>query len=466
MLPSIKAERSGYEWLHRFFDSVFPLLVLCLLTVLYEVEWHDRYSLLGVLGGFLFVTANQMIGTYNGWKGRSLWTSVHMVSRAWFLTWVVMIILGFLFKRSAEFSRVVTFGWALATIVVLIGYRVLIRLFLRYYWQNGSSSIRRIAIVGAGKIGRHLAWVLQNNRYLGYKIVGFYDDNARLWGSRIDGIEIIGNTDQVCSDAMERRFDEIYLCFSLESEKNIIALLNRLADSTVLVKYIPDYFAFDLLHSQWSDLKGIPVVSVYDTPMTSGLARFVKRTEDVVLTVLILLFLWPLMAVIACGVKLSSSGPVFFRQERVGWNGQHFTILKFRSMVVHDEQGEVRQASSDDDRITPLGRLLRRTSLDELPQLINVLRGDMSLVGPRPHAVAHHEYYAPLIDKYMQRHLIKPGLTGYAQISGFRGETRDLEAMARRIEMDRYYINHWSIWLDLKIILISAIRGWMDKNAY
>ncbi len=465
MLPSIKAERSGYEWLHRFFDSVFPLLVLLVLTVLYAVEWHDRYSLLGVLGGFLFVTANQMIGTYNGWRGRSLWTSISMVSKAWFLTWVVMIILAFLFKRSSEFSRVVTVGWALATFFVLVGYRVLIRLFLRYYWRNGCS-FRRIAIVGAGKTGKHLAKVIQNNSYLGYRIVGYYDDNARLQGRSVEGIEVLGDTDQVCLDAQERRFDEIYLCFSLESEKNIIALLNRLADSTVLVKYIPDFFAFDLLHSQWSDLKGIPVISVYDTPMTSGLARFAKRTEDVVLTVLILLCIWPLMVLIGLGVKLGSPGPMFFRQERVGWNGQHFTILKFRSMVVHDDQGELRQASSNDDRVTPLGRLLRKTSLDELPQLINVLRGEMSLVGPRPHAVAHHEYYAPLIDKYTQRHLIKPGLTGYAQISGFRGETQELETMSRRIEMDRYYINNWSLWLDLKIITISALRGWKDKNAY
>ena len=465
MLPSIKAERSGYEWLHRFFDSVFPLLVLLALTVVYAVEWHDRYSLLGLLGGFLFVTANQMIGTYNGWKGRSLWTSIRMVSKAWFLTWVVMIILAFLFKRSSEFSRVVTFGWALATFFVLIGYRVLIRLYLRYYWRNGCS-VRRIAIVGAGKTGKHLARVIKNNCYLGYQIVGYYDDNARLQGRSLEGIEVLGNTDQVCFDAQERRFDELYLCFSLESEKNIIALLNRLADSTVLVKYIPDFFAFDLLHSQWSDLKGIPVISVYDTPMTSGLARFAKRTEDVVLTVLILLCIWPLMVLIALGVKLGSPGPVFFRQERVGWNGQHFTILKFRSMIVHDDRGELRQASSNDDRVTSLGRLLRKTSLDELPQLINVLRGEMSLVGPRPHAVAHHEYYAPLIDKYMQRHLIKPGLTGYAQISGFRGETQELETMSRRIEMDRYYINNWSLWLDLKIIAISALRGWKDKNAY
>lgn len=465
MRSGIKPEWSGYVWLHRLLDSVLPVAVLVLITKFFSVPWHDRYSLLGLMGGFIFVTLNQFIGTYERWKGRSFSTSIRMVFKSWLITWVLLVIIAFMFKRSVEYSRLVTFNWAFVTFLVLVGYRGGIRLFLAYYRKKGLH-VRKVAIVGDGKIGCCLADIMQKNSYLGYQVVGFYDDNQKMCSRRPSGITLCGDTKQAVRDAQEGKFHELYLCLSLGAEERIIALLNELADSSVIVKYVPDFFAFDLLHAQWGDLKGIPVVSVYDSPMSSTSARCIKRIEDIVIASLIMLVVWPLMALIAIGVKLSSPGPVFYRQTRVGWNGQPFTILKFRTMVVHSEDGIVTQATSDDKRVTRFGRLLRKTSLDELPQLINVLCGQMSLVGPRPHALLHHEYYNRLIDKYMQRHLIKPGLTGYAQINGLRGETRTVDQMAMRVEKDRYYISNWSLMMDLKIIIVSALRGWTNKNAY
>jgi len=464
MRSGIKKELSGYVWLHRLFDSIIPVFVLGFLTQLFAVPWHDRYSLLGVVGSFLFVTLNQLLGIYDGWWGRSFFTSIRMVFNAWLITWVLLVILAVMFKKSVEYSRLVTFSWVFTTFIALVGYRGLLRVFRAYYSKQGFWT-RKVAIVGAGSTGSYIANIMQKNTYLGYQTVGFYDDNPEK-NLLQQSLMFCGNTKQAVVDAQNGKFQELYLCLSLGDEEKIISLLNELADTTVVVKYVPDYFAFDLLHSQWSDLKGIPIVSVYDSPMSSTLARFIKRIEDIVITCLILFCLWPLMLLISIGVKLSSSGPLLYRQTRIGWNGQPFTILKFRTMVVHSEKGILTQAIPDDKRVTRFGSLLRKTSVDELPQLFNVLLGQMSLVGPRPHAVAHHEYYNQLVDKYMQRHLIKPGLTGYAQIKGFRGETRTVDQMAKRIEMDRYYINNWSLVMDLKIIAISALRGWIDENAY
>ncbi|PIX80383.1 MAG: undecaprenyl-phosphate glucose phosphotransferase, partial [Piscirickettsiaceae bacterium CG_4_10_14_3_um_filter_44_349] len=213
-------------------------------------------------------------------------------------------------------------------------------------------------------------------------------------------------------------------------------------------------------------LKGLPVISVYDTPLNSSTARMLKRFEDVTLSTLILILISPIMIALAIGVKLSSPGPILFKQKRYGLNGKEIKVYKFRSMTTQDNGATINQATKNDPRITKFGAFIRKTSLDELPQFINVIQGKMSIVGPRPHANAHNEQYRKLVPQYMQRHLVKPGITGWAQINGWRGETETLDKMEKRIEFDLHYINNWSLWFDIKIIILTVFKGFIDKNAY
>jgi len=239
-----------------------------------------------------------------------------------------------------------------------------------------------------------------------------------------------------------------------------------LSDTTAIVKFIPDLFSFNLLDATWTELNGIPIISIYDTPINSGFAKLIKRAEDILFSLLILLFISPVLLWIAIKIRLDSPGPIIFKQKRYGLNGKEINVYKFRSMTSLDNGPTIKQAQKDDPRITSFGKFIRKTSLDELPQFINVLQGKMSIVGPRPHAVAHNEEFRKLVPKYMQRHIVKPGITGWAQINGWRGETDTLEKMEKRIAFDLYYINNWSLWMDIKIILITPFKGFVNKNAY
>lgn len=464
MIESIKPDQSGFVWIHRVTDLILPFLILSLSLLLYDVQWHDRYIVLGMLGGLIFVTAAQMVGIYQNWRGRPIFNSIQLIIKAWIITWGFLIILAFLLKDSENFSRVALLIWATLTLMSLIGYRFLIRITLIYFRKKGFNN-RKIAIVGAGKVGQHLAQVINNNPWLGYQLMGFYDDNSNLTAQKINNLPILGKSSEILSASQQGLFDELYICLPLRAEKKIKQLLNQLTDSAVIVKFIPDLFTFDLMHAKWTDLKGIPIVSVFDTPLSSTSARILKRSEDVILSLIILILITPMLIGIAIAIKLTSVGPIIFKQKRYGLNGEEIRVYKFRSMTTQDDGPVVNQATKNDIRITPLGGFLRRTSLDELPQFINVLQGKMSIVGPRPHAIAHNEEYRQIIPKYMQRHLVKPGITGWAQINGWRGETDTLEKMEKRVEYDLHYINNWSLWLDIKIITITIFKGFISKNA-
>jgi putative colanic acid biosynthesis UDP-glucose lipid carrier transferase len=220
------------------------------------------------------------------------------------------------------------------------------------------------------------------------------------------------------------------------------------------------------MHGEWTDLNGIPIISVFNTSVNNITSRTLKRLEDITISLLILMLISPILLAISIAIKVTSSGPILFKQKRYGLHGNKIIVYKFRSMTVQDNGNIIKQATKNDSRLTSIGGFLRRTSLDELPQFFNVIQGVMSIVGPRPHAVAHNEEYRKLIPKYMQRHLVKPGITGWAQINGLRGETEELEKMKKRIEFDLHYITIWSIWLDIKIIFITIFKGFFDKNAY
>ena len=462
----IRNIESSFVWLHRFLDIAVPIALLYLIATLYGVPWHDRYATMGLIGGLSLTFFNQATGVYTGWRGRSLFAGFKKLLQAWGLTWMFLIVLAFLLKDAANFSRLTVTLWALITPISLFTYRFGIRLLLAYLRGKGWNT-RKIAIIGAGMLGQRIADTLQNAKLLGYNPIAFYDDATDKAGSSVSGIPVVGTIDDLLAiKAIETEYDEIYIALPLRAEERIKHILNTLADSSITVKFIPDFFSFDLLHSRLTDIGGIPIVSVYDSPLNSSGNALLKRLEDVVVSTLIVIMISPILLTIAIAIKLTSKGPIIFKQRRYGINGEEITVLKFRSMTVCDDGNEITQATKNDTRITKIGAFLRRTSLDELPQFFNVIAGNMSIVGPRPHACAHNEQYRKLIPKYMLRHLVKPGITGWAQIHGWRGETDTLEKMEKRVEFDLHYIDNWSLWLDLKIILLTFIKGFINKNAY
>jgi putative colanic acid biosysnthesis UDP-glucose lipid carrier transferase len=266
-------------------------------------------------------------------------------------------------------------------------------------------------------------------------------------------------------DAKNRVVDVIYITLPMKSEDRIKEIIRDLADTTVSVYFVPDLFVFDMVHARWNILQGLPTVSVYESPFQS-FDSFIKRQMDIILSIIILTIIALPMLVIALAVRVSSSGPVLFRQRRYGIRGEEIEVWKFRTMEVCEDGADIKQAVRNDPRVTRLGRFLRRTSLDELPQFINVLQGRMSIVGPRPHAVSHNEYYRNLVHGYMLRHKVRPGITGLAQVHGYRGETENIEKMQKRILYDLEYIRHWSPWLDIKIIFLTIFKGFSAKDVY
>jgi len=337
---------------------------------------------------------------------------------------------------------------------------------LLQYQRLRGKNFRRVVIVGAGDLGKKLIDKIADSPWTGFKIMGLFDDNAQLKESGIKGNKVLGSLDEIESYIKKNQIDEVWIALPLRAEERVKQLLYTLRHQTVNIKLIPDIFGFSLLNHSMTEIAGLPAVNLSDTPM-GGVNKLVKAVEDRVLAFFILLLVSPLMVVIAILIKVTSPGPILFKQKRHGWDGRIINIYKFRTMKVHSEStGTVTQASSGDVRVTPLGAFLRRTSLDELPQFFNVLQGKMSIVGPRPHAIEHNELYKDQVNQYMLRHMVKPGITGWAQVNGLRGETDTLDKMKKRVEYDLFYIENWSLWFDLKIILLTLFKGFVHKNAH
>ena len=418
--------------------------------------------MLAILGGLLLVTFNQGGGAYARFRTNNLFSGFRKVLQSWAFTWLTLLALAFLMKNSSSYSRVVLTGWMFATPILLFTYRLIINLSIQRLSDFGWS-MRKAAILGAGSLGQRLAASMQDDKALGYKPIGFYDDNPELVGSKIHNTPVLGLIDDFLKlGHLEEEFDEIYITLPLRAESRIKTILNALADSTVTVKFIPDFFTFDLLHSRLTDIGGLPIISIYDSPLNTVTNKLLKRAEDIILSSIILIFTSPVFVVLAIGVKLSSKGPVFYHQKRVGWNGKVFNMYKFRSMPMDTESENITWGSAKDKTNTKFGAFIRRTSLDELPQFLNVILGDMSIVGPRPEREVFVEKFRKEIPRYMQKHMVKAGITGWAQVNGWRGDT----SLEKRIEFDLLYIDDWSLWLDFKIIVMTIFKGFINKNAY
>jgi putative colanic acid biosynthesis UDP-glucose lipid carrier transferase len=381
--------------------------------------------------------------------------------------WVAIVgllgLLGWATRTLEVFDQRVILAWALATPAALFAAHRLLPLVLpRLLAVEG---LRKVAVIaGANELGRKLAERL-HDPMLGIRVAGYFDDRGAGRLQNLPAAQNLGALSRLADYARSHRVDVIYIALPMASQPRILRLLEDLRDTTASIYFVPDIFVSDLIQARVDSIGGLPVVAVCETPFY-GFNGVLKRISDFVFATVILLAIAPLMLFISIGVKLSSPGPILFKQRRYGLDGRKIVVYKFRTMTVAEDGDVVRQATRNDSRITRFGAFLRRTSLDELPQFINVLQGRMSVVGPRPHAVAHNELYRKLIRGYMIRHKVRPGITGLAQVRGFRGETDTVEKMKARIEHDLAYLRNWSLLLDLQIILKTVVVVLQKQNAY
>lgn len=428
-----------------------------------DVQLDVSYQVTVVLALLLTLVVFRFAGLYEALRSRSVLEEMRAVGLSWSAVVLALIVLGFAFKVSAEFSRLWSGYWAVAAGLLLLAARLAARRIMVSAAARGMR--RRVLIVGSGELAAAVAERLRTDDLGTYTLEGFVDDpeyDERV----IPADQLYTELDRLDELVDELGVDEVWICLPLRAEATIRRVLHALRHSTVTQRLVPDIASLRLLNYPVTEVVGVPMVALSVSPMY-GLNRVIKAAEDWVLGALFLILAAPAMLAAAAAIKLTSRGPVLFRQMRHGWDGRPIEIYKFRTMVDHGEaDGPVPQATPGDPRVTRVGRILRRTSLDELPQLINVLQGRMSLVGPRPHALEHNEAYKEQIQAYMQRHKVKPGITGWAQVHGWRGETDTLEKMQRRLEHDLYYVENWSLWLDLKILARTLFIVLFDRNAY
>jgi putative colanic acid biosynthesis UDP-glucose lipid carrier transferase len=462
----VRTHRSLLDVIYRLFDAAAILCSALFATRYTDNEHLENLAVVGATTLIAHMLAIEVSGLYRSWRGSHIRLEVWCVLTNWLYTAPAVLGLGLVTQFNSEFSYKTKIVWLITTPLVMVSGRSVLRMILRGLRKRGFNT-HRFAICGVNKLGVQLAHNIRESPELGLDFAGYFDDRPASRNQEIDDEQCsrAGTLNQLVNMAKSGEVDMVFITFPMRAEKRIQAYLNKLGDTTASVYIVPDFFVFQMLHARWNQINGLPVVSVFETPIT-GIDGVLKRAFDLVVASLLLLSLALPLGVIALLVKRSSPGPVFFRQKRYGLQGEEIGVWKFRSMRVCDNGSVVKQASKTDDRITPIGRLLRRTSLDELPQLWNVVQGSMSLVGPRPHASAHNEEYRSLIEGYMLRHKVKPGITGLAQVNGWRGETETLDKMEKRIEYDHRYIREWTLWMDIRILLKTVGVVWKQENAY
>ena len=399
----------------------------------------------------------------NRFRDNLLGAAVDIVS-SWVILLGILALCGYSTDSLKFFKDDVLLAWGLLTpllqwLATAIGKLVLKRHLAR------PASRRAAVVVGAAALGTKVARALEGGDAYGVDFIGYFDDRV---DSRIDAEakpHMLGNLSQIAGYVDEHGVREIYITLPLGSQPRIVGLLEQLQGTTASLFFVPDVFGISIIQGRLQDMNGVPVVGICETPFT-GTNELAKRLSDIVLASLILVLIAPVLLFIAIGVKLSSPGPVIFKQRRNGLDGDEILVYKFRSMTTQDNGNDIKQATRSDPRVTRFGAFIRRNSLDELPQFFNVLQGHMSIVGPRPHAVVHNEQYRQIIKAYMVRHKVKPGITGWAQVNGQRGETDTLDKMQARVEYDLEYLRNWSLGLDLRIIVGTIRVLFFDRHAY
>ena len=430
-----------------------------------QLAFGERPSLaFGALALLTYIISAQLFGrvgasgtsSFGNWDfGRSY----TRVLAQWLAVVGTLLLAGYAFKVTSFFSDRVFLAWFAVTPVGLTGTHLL-RRRVRWLVEHGAAAARYI-IIGVNDVGVELARRLPPSGFMGYFDFRSVDRVAQI----TEPEKLAGHCRDTANFVRQNGIKVVYIALPLANVPRMSALVNALRDTTASVYFVPDAFAFDLIQGRLVEINGMPALSVCETPL-HGMEAVLKRVMDIAMSGLGLLVLSPLLLLVAAAVKLTSRGPVLFRQRRYGLDGEEIVVYKFRSMRVCEDGEVVTQATKDDPRVTRVGALLRKTSIDELPQLFNVLQGKMSLVGPRPHAIAHNELYRKLINGYMIRHKVRPGITGLAQVNGMRGETETLEKMSERVRYDLEYLRHWSPWLDIKILARTLLVVLKDNQAY
>lgn len=437
----------------------------------YRLRWNDwsvpaDYLLILLLGTALSLALLPQTGAYRSSPGRIRWEAIGRILPGLCLVAVILSLIGTFTKTTADFSRLWMGYWFAISLLALFSFRLFAGSLERKQQQKDGYK-RQILVVGDGEFACSVA----------ERILADFDSALAVYGFVATGTPhpsgnlpapVVGHVKDLESilSAPGRTIDEVWIAANDFASGHRSLVLHILQSTCLTIRFVPDLSMLALLNHATAEVAGMTVIDLNASPLT-GHNTFLKSAFDKIFAVFTLLILAPLLAVIALLIKFDSPGPVLFRQQRHGWDGRIIQVFKFRTMTQTSSFRDVaQQAVRNDPRTTSLGRVLRRTSLDELPQFFNVLRGEMSVVGPRPHPIALNQNFTRKIDAYIQRHRVKPGITGWAQVNGLRGETDTLEKMQKRVEYDLYYIEHWSLWLDMQIILLTLVRGWQDKNAY
>lgn len=466
--PLLQRRNNWINSLQAALDGFAVIAIMWSLVIYHLGELTPEYIImLLILMGMMAVTYDYF-GVYRNnanFTGKAI-----VLFKGWSIIFLGLVLMAFITKQSETYSRLIMIE------MYFIGYlsQFLLHILVRFVHHSiikNTQTTSNVIIAGQGRLADYLHYKISNNLWMGEKVVGSVSFASKGDTERSHEFPhlspVLGDIIDLPSLIDEFEIDTVYIVTPLESSGVLEQVYFKLLDKHVSIHWVPDIFSLRLVNHSVREVAGIPVLTLSETPLI-GLSRISKSIEDFLLSIIIFTFIAPVLALVALAVKLDSPGPVFFRQKRAGWNGKKFSIWKFRSMYVNNnnaEESTVKQAEKNDPRVTRVGAFIRKTSLDELPQIFNVLLGDMSLVGPRPHAIQHDKEYSERINDYFARHRIKPGITGLAQVRGLRGETKDINQMIQRIESDIEYINHWSVWLDLSILLRTA-KVFSGKNAY
>lgn len=448
----------------RLLNPAITVVTLLAVVAWYGIELTGGYEALAIIAFLLAAYAFDDVDVTQPASRAGIRAQGASLFLSWLELAFILLFLGYATGYVVLYDPQVLITWLLITPVLIIAVQSIAS---RAYDQalRAPENIRKAVIAGVNDLGRYVAQEVTANRSLGLQFTGFFDDRDISRLGSLDQGRLLGRLDALAHFVKQHNIDVIYITLPITRQERLQVLLDGLRDTTASIYFVPDIFIFDLIQARMDRVGGVPVLAVCETPFV-GINGVVKRISDLIFALLILAVISPLLLVIAILVKLGSPGPILFKQRRYGLDGREIEVYKFRSMTVLEDGATIRQATANDTRVTRIGRVLRKYSLDELPQFVNVLQGRMSIVGPRPHAVAHNEEYRKLIQGYMLRHKVKPGITGWAQINGLRGETETLDKMKARIEYDLDYLRNWSLALDMKIIAKTVAVVFRDGNAY
>jgi putative colanic acid biosysnthesis UDP-glucose lipid carrier transferase len=448
--------------------SGLPLLAVLVLALVMQISgkpWPREFYALELVSFLITAQILSPLDLRNLDDSKRLWKATTRILLEWSCVVAILVFLSMAFKLTHVFSRNIVLSWFVATPFVMLAADALSMRIAKWFAIE-QTMIQRFIIIGANELGLELARRFKQTQS-GGRFCGFLD--YRSAGRLTGGVEKTVTANCTARDVAEfvrsHSITQVYLALPISTTPRIDELIKELRDTTASIYFVPNIFAFDLVQARCVEINGMPAFSICDSPL-QGMSAVWKRLFDISLASLALLLMWPVLIAIALSIKVSSAGPVLFKQRRYGLNAEEILVYKFRTMTVCEDGSVVSQATKQDHRVTPLGAFLRRTSLDELPQIFNVLEGKMSFVGPRPHAVAHNEEYRKLISGYMIRHKVRPGITGWAQVNGLRGETSTVDQMHERVQYDLDYLKNWSLKLDLQIIARTVPLLGLDKNAY